>query len=139
MNKTQVTELLGGKKVVGNPKDLDTLAEEGLPMKALIVFMEKSNLDENRLFTYLDITKRALANYKPQEKLRLYVSDRLIHLAELYAKGNELFNSTESFNEWLNRPSIDLFGEKPIEFIHTRKGIDELLHVLGRIEHGVLA
>jgi len=139
MSKTQVTELLGGQKVIGNPKDLAKLAEEGLPKQALIVFMEKSNLDENRLFAYLDITKRALTNYKPQEKLRLYISDRLIHLAELYAKGKELFNSTENFNEWLNRPSVDLSGEKPIEFIHTRKGIDELLHVLGRIEHGVLA
>jgi len=137
--KNNVTELLGGQKVVGNPKDLTRLAEEGLPKQALVSFMEKSNLDETRLFTYLDITKRALTNYKPKEKLRLYISDRLIHLAELYAKGNELFNSTDEFNEWLNRPSIDLGGEKPIDFIHTRKGIDELLHVLGRIEHGVLA
>jgi putative toxin-antitoxin system antitoxin component (TIGR02293 family) len=139
MNKTQITELLGGQKVIGNPKDLSSLAEEGVPKQALIVFMEKSNLDERRLFAYLDITKRALTNYKPQEKLRLYISDRLIHLVELYAKGKELFNSIEDFNEWLNRPSVDLSGEKPIEFIHTRKGIDELLHVLGRIEHGVLA
>lgn len=139
MDKNQITEFLGGQKVVGRTTDLSQLAEEGLPKQALIVFMEKSNLDENRLFAYLDITKRALTNYKPQEKLRLYISDRLIHLAELYAKGNELFNSTDSFNEWLNRPSVDLMGEKPIEFIHTRKGIDELLHVLGRIEHGVLA
>jgi putative toxin-antitoxin system antitoxin component (TIGR02293 family) len=136
---SKITEFLGGQKVVGRNTDLSQLAEEGLPKQALIVFMEKSNLDESRLYAYLDITKRALTNYKPQEKLRLYISDRLIHLAELYAKGNELFNSTESFNDWLNRPSIDLIGEKPIEFIHTRKGIDELLHVLGRIEHGVLA
>jgi putative toxin-antitoxin system antitoxin component (TIGR02293 family) len=136
---SKITEFLGGQKVVGRNTDLSQLAEEGLPKQALIVFMEKSNLDESRLYAYLDITKRALTNYKPQEKLRLYISDRLIHLAELYAKGNELFNSTDSFNEWLNRPSIDIMGEKPIEFIHTRKGIDELLHVLGRIEHGVLA
>jgi putative toxin-antitoxin system antitoxin component (TIGR02293 family) len=136
---SKITEFLGGQKVVGRNTDLSQLAEEGLPKQALIVFMEKSNLDESRLYAYLDITKRALTNYKPQEKLRLYISDRLIHLAELYAKGNELFNSTDSFNEWLNRPSIDIMGEKPIEFIHTRKGIDELLHVLGRIEHGVPA
>lgn len=139
MSDSQITELLGGQKVLGKPKDLSDLAEEGLPKQALIFFMQKSNLDENRLFSYLDVTKRTLANYKPKERLRLYISDRLIHLAELYAKGKELFNSLESFNEWLNRPSIDLVGEKPINLVQTRRGIDEILRVLGRIEHGVLA
>lgn len=139
MSSIRLSEFLGGEKVVGKVKDLTALAEEGLPKQALIVFMQKSNLDETRLFSYLDVTKRALANYKPHEKLRLYISDRLIHLAELYAKGKELFNSTEGFNEWLNRPSIDLEGQKPVELIQTRKGIDELLTILGRIEHGVLA
>lgn len=139
MEKDGIKDLLGGQKILGSAKDLSDLAGEGLPKQALIIFMEKSNLDEDRLFNYLDVTKRTLANYKPQEKLRLYISDRLIHLAELYAKGKELFNSLENFNDWLNHPSIDLAGERPITLIHTRKGIDELLHVLGRIEHGVLA
>ena len=139
MSDSQITELLGGKKVLGKPKDLADLAEEGLPKQALIFFMQMSNLDEGKLFSYLDVTKRTLANYKPKEKLRLYISDRLIHLAELYAKGKELFNSLESFNEWLNRPSIDLVGEKPINLVQTRRGIDEILRVLGRIEYGVLA
>lgn len=139
MSDIQITELLGGKKVLGKPKDLAGLAEEGLPKQALIFFMQKSNFDERRLFSYLDVTKRTLANYKPKERLRLYISDRLLHLAELYAKGNELFNSLESFNEWLNRPSIDLAGEKPIDLVQTRKGIDIILQVLGRIEHGILA
>lgn len=139
MSNTKITELLGGRKVVGQPKDLAELAEEGLPKQALIIFMKKSHLDENRLFSYLDVTKRTLANYKPQEKLRLYISDRLIHLAELYAKGKELFNSLDGFNEWLNRPSIDLAGERPVHLIQTRKGVDDLLHILGRIEHGILA
>jgi len=139
MSESQITELLGGTKVLGKPKDLSNLAELGLPKQALIFFMEKSNLDEDRLFSYLDVTKRAVANYKPKERLRLYISDRLIHLAELYAKGKELFNSLESFNEWLNRPSLDLVGEKPINLVQTRRGIDEILRVLGRIEHGVLA
>lgn len=124
---------------MGNTKDLGQLADEGLPKQALVVFLEKTGFDEERLFSYLDVSKRNLANYKPRERLRLYVSDRLIHLAELYARGKQLFTSMEAFNEWLNRPSIDLHGEKPIDRIHTRKGIDELLQILGRIEHGILA
>jgi hypothetical protein len=53
---SKITEFLGGQKVVGRNTDLSQLAEEGLPKQALIVFMEKSNLDESRLYAYLDIT-----------------------------------------------------------------------------------
>jgi putative toxin-antitoxin system antitoxin component (TIGR02293 family) len=138
MEDQHIKDLLGGSRVVGKSKDLASLAEEGLPKQALLFFMQKVNLDERRLFSYLDVTKRTLDNYKPKQRLRLYVSDRLIHLAELYAKGKEIFQSFENFNEWLNRPSIDLGGHKPMEMIQTRKGIDDILHVLGRIEHGIL-
>ncbi|HEX8039588.1 MAG TPA: antitoxin Xre/MbcA/ParS toxin-binding domain-containing protein [Chryseosolibacter sp.] len=138
MAENQIRQLLGGNKILGSGKDLDHLAEEGLPKQALVIFMKKINLDEQRLFSYLDVTRRTLDNYKPNERLRLYVSDRLIHLAELYAKGKELFDSFENFNEWLNRPSVDLGGDKPVQRIHTRKGIDQLLNILGRIEHGIL-
>ena len=108
MSNTQITELLGGVKIVGKSKDLTEIVEAGLPKRALIFFLKKSNLEERRLYSYLDVTKRALENYKPHEKLRLYISDRLIHLAELYAKGKELFDSFDHFNEWLDRPSIRL-------------------------------
>lgn len=138
MENHDVKALLGGSKVVGKSNDLKALAGEGLPKQALIFFMNKVNLDERRLFSYLDVTKRTLDNYKPGQRMRLYISDRLIHLAELYAKGKEIFSSFQNFNEWLNRPSVDLNARKPIELIHTRKGVDDLLHVLGRIEHGIL-
>jgi putative toxin-antitoxin system antitoxin component (TIGR02293 family) len=139
MTNGQITDLLGGAKLVGRSKDLSDLAETGLPKQSLIFFLKKSNFEERRLYRYLDVTKQALDNYKPHEKLRLYISDRLIHLAELYAKGKELFDSFDHFNEWLNRPSIDIGGEKPIDAIQTRKGVDELLTVLGRLEHGIPA
>lgn len=139
MKNSGTIELLGGKKVLGKTEDLSSLAQLGLPKQSLVSFLRQSKLDEKRVFRYLDVSKRALDNYKPEERMRLYISDRLIHLAELYAKGKELFNSLEGFSEWLNLPSIDLRGEKPIDQIQTRNGIEALLAILGRLEHGVLA
>ncbi|MBI1768995.1 MAG: DUF2384 domain-containing protein [Bacteroidetes bacterium] len=139
MPENTTIDLLGGQKILGKSKNLSTLAEKGLPKQSLVFFLRKSRLDEKRVFRYLDVTKRTLDNYKPDERMRLYISDRLIHLAELYAKGKELFNGIDGFSEWLNLPSIDLNGEKPIDQIHSRKGIDDLLDILGRIEHGILA
>lgn len=139
MQNKEVFQLLGGKDVFGKVTDLSTLAEDGLPKRSLVHFLKKSRLDEKRVFRYLDVTKRTLDNYRPEERMRLYISDRLIHLAELFAKGNEVFNGMEGFTEWLHLPSIDLNGETPVNHIHTRKGIDDLLTILGRIEHGILA
>src|SRR5258706_7639354 len=110
MRNAQITDVLGGIKIVGKSKDLSDLAEAGLPKQALILFLKKSNLDQRRLYSYLDVTNRPLDNYKPHEKLRLYISDRLIHLAQAYAKGKELFHSFDHFNDWLHRPSIDSGG-----------------------------
>ena len=139
MKEKEIKQLLGGPKVLGPEKDLASLAGQGLPKQALVLFMQKVPLDERKLFSYLDVTRRTIDNYKPHERLRLYISDRLIHLAELYVKGKEIFESFQNFHAWLNRPSVDLGGEKPIDRIQTRQGIDELLDVLGRIEHGILA
>lgn len=139
MAETEVIALLGGRKLIGKRGNLSALAEAGLPKQALVFFLKTSHLDEKRLFKYLDVTKRNLDNYRPDERLRLYISDRLIHLAELFAKGKEIFGSLQNFTEWLNLPSIDLQGEKPIDLIQTRKGIDDLLAMLGRLEHGILA
>jgi putative toxin-antitoxin system antitoxin component (TIGR02293 family) len=139
MQNNEVIKLLGGKDVFGKITDLSALAEDGLPKRSLVFFLKKSGLDERRVFRYLDVTKRTLDNYKPEERMRLYISDRLIHLAELFAKGNEIFNGLGGFTEWLHLPSIDLNGDLPVDRIHTRKGIDDLLIVLGRIEHGILA
>ena len=139
MRESSAIDLLGGQKVLGKLKSLSALAERGLPKQSLVFFLRQSRLDEKRAFRYLDVTKRTLDNYRPEERMRLYISDRLIHLAELYAKGKQLFNSLESFSEWLNLPCLDLNGEKPIDHINTRNGIEELLAMLGRLEHGVLA
>src|SRR5579872_2472320 len=130
MKTSSAIAFLGGRKIVGGSSDLSSLAAVGLPKQSLVFFLRLSKLDEKRVFRYLDVTKRTLDNYKPEERMRLYISDRLIHLAELYAKGKELFSSLEGFSEWLNQPSIDLQGEKPIDHIHTRNGIDELLILL---------
>ncbi len=93
MKSTATINLLGGRKVLGNTVNLSTLAELGLPKQSLVFFIRESKLDEKRIFRYLDVTKRTLDNYKSEERMRLYISDRLIHLAELYAKGKELFKN----------------------------------------------
>jgi putative toxin-antitoxin system antitoxin component (TIGR02293 family) len=49
-----------------------------------------------------------------------------------------LFNgNVELAYEWLNKPNDTLKGATPMEHIHTEKGMSEVEHLIGRIEHGV--
>src|SRR5215813_587551 len=72
MESAVIISLLGGKKMLGNTENLSALAEIGLPKQSLVFFLRLSRLDEKRVFRYLDVTKRTLDNYKPEERMRLY-------------------------------------------------------------------
>jgi uncharacterized protein (DUF2384 family) len=50
-----------------------------------------------------------------------------------------VWGSIDNFNYWLNSPSVDLKGEKPIDLVHSRHGLELVDDVLGRIEHGIPA
>ena len=115
------------------------LAIQGLKKSAVDHFLKESKLRPSIFYRYLDITPRALGNYRANQALRLYLTDRILDLAKLYAHGMIVFGSTDNFNYWLNAPSIDLQGEKPIDLIHSRHGLDLVDDVLGRIEHGIPA
>jgi putative toxin-antitoxin system antitoxin component (TIGR02293 family) len=52
-------------------------------------------------------------------------------------RATEVFGTSGQFNAWLGTPIRALGGKMPEELLKTRKGIKQLLDILGRIEHGV--
>jgi putative toxin-antitoxin system antitoxin component (TIGR02293 family) len=126
----------GAKK---NTPALSDLAIQGLKRSAVDHFLKTSKLRPSIFYRYLDITPRALGNYRANQALRLYLTDRILDLAKLYAHGYAVFGSIENFNYWLNSASVDLKGEKPIDLIHSRHGLEIVDDILGRIEHGIPA
>jgi putative toxin-antitoxin system antitoxin component (TIGR02293 family) len=119
--------------------DFSELAIHGLKKSAVEYFLKTSKLRPSIFYRYLDITPRALGNYRANQVLRLYLTDRILDLAKLYAHGLIVFGSTDHFNYWLNSASVDLNGEKPIDLIHSRHGLEYVDDILGRIEHGIPA
>lgn len=136
----KATQLVGIK---GSAKKhtpaLSDLAIQGLKRSAVDHFLKSSKLRPSIFYRYLDITPRALGNYRANQALRLYITDRILDLAKLYAHGYAVFGSIDNFNYWLNSPSIDLRGDKPIDLIHSRHGLELVDDVLGRIAHGIPA
>lgn len=66
-------------------------------------------------------------------------SERIFELAELYARGKDVFGDIDKFNAWLQRISKPLGNVTPYSLLDTSHGIDLVGEELGRIDHGVFA
>ena len=66
-------------------------------------------------------------------------SERMVEMAKLYSKGEEVFGTIDNFKEWMNTTLLPLGNKKPKEFLDTSLGINMLMNELGRIQHGIFA
>lgn len=142
MKVANTIELLGGKKYIKkeihNRLELFQLIQHGISKGALDIMQEKTGLSNQEIGFAIPVSKRTIFRYKKKDKLNPMVSERLVELAEFFAKGLETFENKDKFYLWLRSPSVAL-GDKPINLISNAIGIDMLKDELGRIEHGIIA
>ena len=136
--------LLGMKGVkafahIHNNTDFIAVIRNGVPKKALDSLLENTGISVSEIAHIIKTSDRTLRRYTPQQKLGPDQSERLIELATLYSRGEEVFGSIEAFKEWMNSTILALGNKKPKEFLDTSMGIDMLMDELGRIEHGIFA
>lgn len=87
----------------------------------------------------MHLTDRTLQRYKKEQKrFEPIQSERIIEIAKLQNKGQEVLGSELSYNVWMNTKLIALGNIAPIEYLDSSFGIDILMDELGRIEHGIL-
>ena len=111
----------------------------GLPRKALDKLMNVTGLTTNEITNILHISDRTLRRYTAEQKLSAEQSERLIEIAKLYSRGEEVFGSLDAFKEWMDSSVMALGNRKPKTFLDTSIGIAMLMDELGRIEHGIFA
>ncbi|MCW9708829.1 MbcA/ParS/Xre antitoxin family protein [Fodinibius salsisoli] len=58
-------------------------------------------------------------------------------IGHLFNRGYEVFGSPENFNRWLKSPILALGKTTPLSHLDTEDGVQAVLDVLARIEHGV--
>jgi putative toxin-antitoxin system antitoxin component (TIGR02293 family) len=118
---------------------LATACKVGVPKELFYEIAMFSPFDDEQWSACLDINVRTLQRYK---KLDFHVfkpiqSERIFELAEVFDAGNNVFDTTEDFNQWLHLASSALGNKKPIELLDSSYGKDLVLLELSRIEHGI--
>lgn len=119
--------------------DLISLIRKGLAKKNLDKLMDTTGLDLSAMAGILHVSTRTLHRYTDESILSPDISERLLEIARLYARGQEVFGDLDSFKSWVREPVPALGFKKPLDYLDTSIGIRLLQDELGRIEYGVFS
>ena len=143
MSLAGIVEVLGGEKVlrqrIHSRLHLIALSREGVPKEALVQLAHFLSCMVHEVADLLPVTERTLQRYTPQQPLNQVVSEHILQLAEVAAKGVDVFADKAAFVAWLHHPNTALANPTPLSLLSAGFGADMVLDELGRLEHGVVA
>jgi len=138
-----VESLLGGRSVLrAKPHtalDWIEVIRNGIPAAAVESLLEAMQVSQTELARALGIPERTLARRKREGVLNSEESAKLLRLARVVGRANEVFENAQSALHWLKSPNSALSGATPLSLLDTDLGAENVLDTLGRIEHGVFA
>src|SRR6266508_3501803 len=138
-----VENVLGGKGVLGvklqSSLDWIGMIREGIPAAAVESILRAGRLSQSELAQALGIPERTLARRKREGVLNSEESSKLLRLARVVSRANEVFDDPAAAVDWLKAPNVALRGNAPLNLLDTDIGAESVLDTLGRIEHGVFA
>jgi putative toxin-antitoxin system antitoxin component (TIGR02293 family) len=143
MELSELAKVLGGKKVLRinlrNRMDLIDLSKRGVTKEALLHLAKYFSYSVHQMAQLLPVTERTLQRHTPGKPLSGIVSEQILLIAEVAARGSEVFESKDRFLIWMNHPNKTFKNKIPMSLLDSKFGVDMVLDELGRIEHGVFS
>ena len=141
MQLAQVGKILGGEKILGkkleSKMDLVELGSTGVTKDAISHLANYLSLSWKQIADLLPVTERTLQRYTTHQHFNSAVSEQVLHIAEVLAKGIEVFQEKEKFLMWLNTPHKVFSSNTPFAMLGSHFGTELVMEELGRIEFGV--
>ena len=119
--------------------DLIELSKIGVTKNALAHLANFMSFSVRQMADFLPVTERTIQRYGPDAHFNRVVSEQILQIAEVVAKGTEAFEDTAKFLSWMNHPNKALASKTPSSLLSSRFGIEMVLDELGRMEHGVFS
>ncbi|MES0488830.1 MAG: antitoxin Xre-like helix-turn-helix domain-containing protein [Leptospirales bacterium] len=138
-----ISNILGGMKVlhrkIESRLDLIEIGRKGLSKNAFEHLANYLNYSAKQMADILPITERTIQRYNKNKHFSPDVSDHILQIAEVSAKGAEVFHDKSKFISWMNYPCVSFANKTPLSLLQSKFGVDMILDELGRIEHGVFS
>lgn len=140
----EIVDILGGKAIANEPvkNDLEliSLARKGFKKPSIESIATHLGLTTPEVARLLGIPLKDFAGKSNEEVMDVHRSEHLVKLAEVARKGQEVWGKEQyKFNSWLRNAIPALGGQKPLYMMETMLGTEMVLHIIGRIEHGVFS
>ncbi len=143
MEFSSITKVLGGEKVlrqkIRSRMDLIELTNKGVTKDALRHLAKFLSFTISQMAALLPVTERTIQRYTTKKHFNRVVSEQILQIAEVAAKGAEVFEDKDKFLSWINHPCKALANKTPLSLLNSRFGAEMVLDELGRLEHGVFA
>lgn len=137
----RIMGVLGGidqvGQVVNSDIDLITISRKGLPKSTVYSLSQVLDVSMERLSELLHISHRTLQRKDDDDLLNVSISEQVFEIAEVVSEGIDVFGNLEKFRAWLHSSPYIFNGQKPLDFLDTRFGLQYIKNILGRIAHGI--
>ncbi|MDD2750655.1 MAG: DUF2384 domain-containing protein [Acidithiobacillus sp.] len=138
-----IGQLLGGNEVLlvlpENPLQWVDVIRHGISSASLVSLSITLHLSQAELAAVLGISHRTLTRRKREAMLNSEESAKVIRLARIIERAENVFDSLDKAIDWLKNRNASLSGLTPLSLVDTDVGAESVLDTLGRIEHGVFA
>lgn len=119
-------------------KDLTKAARDGVPRRFVDELAQLVGVPLRDLAPLLHASERNLRRYQAEQLLPPDISDRALNIARVFERTVEVLDTPERAAKWLKHHNSAL-GEVPLDLLGNTFGAEQVLAVLGRIEHGVFS
>lgn len=120
-------------------RELIRRSREGIKKSTFKKILIDTGMTLSELSKYAHITPRSIQNKKDEDKLSPVVSAKVLAIARLYVRGEEVFGNENKFRRWMNTINYALGDVKPNSYLDLIEGINLVMDELTAIEHGFSA
>lgn len=117
--------------------DLIGAVRRGLPYATFERLQSTLGISAQTLAGLVGLPVRTLNKRKHEGRFSESESDDLVRVARVVSATFGFFNEPAAARAWLGAPETALDGETPLSLLDTEVGAQEVLALLGRLEHGV--
>lgn len=117
--------------------ELIAAVRHGLPFAVFTTLQKSLDVSSAVLAQLIGLPVRTLQRRRREGRFKPDESDNLIRIARVLSHVLEFFEDKAEALYWLKTPASALDDATPLSLLDTEVGAQEVLRILGQLEHGI--